>query len=233
LSLDFWDGSKTPQPYPSHHVKFEKDQSLATALPFVVDFVSGKVDMTGDGVYITEAVSVINMGMTTDFVLARSLDEATYTSGEIHKSVSNVINALGMGVQFAEQYKLGGNKKYGPRWDNIRTSILATYPSFFTKVGVKQVFDQTKASKIDVGVIQALVMGGEGAVPFAVSAGARETVDVDGATESDIERMTYEESLDALHSGVKLLMANATNGLFLAGRGGCLDEETELMIETT
>jgi hypothetical protein len=55
-------------------------------------------------------------------------------------------------------------------------------------------------------------------------------VEVDGASEQDIERMTYEEQLDSLKSGVKLLVAGATNAIIVSGPGGCLHEDTELMI---
>ena len=89
LSMDYWDGSKLPQPNPSEHIKFDEAQSLVKVLPFVVEFLDGKVDKSG--IYVTESVSP-EFNLLLDF--RTDLTEATYTSGELAKTVSNIINAL-------------------------------------------------------------------------------------------------------------------------------------------
>ena len=49
-------------------------------------------------------------------------------------------------------------------------------------------------------------------------------------TDADVDRMSYEEQLDALKTGMKLLMSNATNAIFVGGRGGCLKTDQTLNV---
>lgn len=215
VSMDFWDGSKMPQPNPSHHIQFDEEQSLATVLPFVVDFIKGK---TGNrGVYVTESISP-QFNLVMDF--RQALTEATYTAGEIAKTVSNILNALRDGVQIADQYKLGGDKKYGPRWAKAADAIKKNYPELFKKEGSRINIDKSDVGKIDATKIVEIISGGPGAVAFTVTSGKGEEKVVEGADDADLERMTYEEQLDSLKSGMKLLMANATNSMWVGGRGG-------------
>lgn len=218
-SVDFFDGTKMPQLKASHHIKFEEDQSLAKILPFLVDFIKGKIT-SNEGVFVNESVELANqVSMTFDF---SQINEATYTSGEIAKTVSNVIHALQQGMSPRDQHIAGGNKKYGPRWKQIIDFITNTYPDVFRKEGLKRVVEIDKVGKIDTKAVMAAVVGGDDAMAFSVSAGSAETPVVDGVSEEDQDRMTYEEQLDALKTGMKLLMSNATNAIFLGGRGGCL-----------
>lgn len=221
VSVDFWDGSKSPQPTPSHHVKFESgNESLIKVLPFVVDFVQGKIDKTGSSIFVNEEVSAYDLTMVTDFTQLHTINEANYSSGELHKTVSNIINALSQGISISDMTKMGGTKKYGPRFPKAIEAIKRNHGNLFTKQGLKHIIEPSQVKKIDTAAVLAYISGGDDAIAFTASAGSKEMVEVDGASEQDIERMTYEESLEALQSGVKLLMANATNGLFLAGRGG-------------
>ena len=215
LSMDYWDGSKLPQPNPSDHIKFDEAQSLVKVLPFVVEFLEGKVEKSG--IYVTEDISP-EFNLVLDF--RRDLTEATYTSGELSKTVSNIINALKNNIQIADQYKNGGNKKYGPRWDKAANEIKKQYPELFKKQGAKIIIDAADASKIDASKILSAISGGDDAVAFNISSGSKEEHIVDGASEADIDRMTYEEQLDSLKSGMKLLMSNATNSMWVGGRGG-------------
>lgn len=215
VSMDFWDGTKTPQPNPSHHVKFDEAQSLVKVLPFVVDFVHGKV--TNRGIYVTEEIS-LQFTFVADF--KQSLTEATYTSGELAKTISNILNALSDGIQIADQYKLGGDKKFGPRWSKATDIIKKTYPELFKREGIRINIDKQDVHKIDANKVLNLISGGPGAVPFTITSGHAEQKIVDGASAVDLDRMTYEEQLDSLKSGMKLLMANATNSMWIGGRGG-------------
>lgn len=219
VSMDYWDGSKNPQPFPSHHVKFNQEQSLVKVLPMVVDFVSGKIDRSTDGVYVNEVVESPTMSLTFDFA-DKSLNEATYTSGELSKTISNTIHALEQGLSPSDQYKAGGTKKYGPRWNVIIDHIKANYPAVFGKSGVKLIVNVEQVKTIKPAAVLAAVSGGDDAVTFTTSAGSREEKVVDGVTVQEIERLTYEEQLDALKTGMKLLISNATHSLWLGGRGG-------------
>jgi hypothetical protein len=216
-SVDYWDGSKTPQPYPSNHYEFDEKQSLVKVLPLIVDIVNGVASSSGHAVYVTEEIAFEHRAVIENF---SAINEATYTSGEIAKTVSNVVKALSQNIQFREQHTNGGNKKYGPRWDKIIVAIKREYPEFLEKQGAKDVFDHTKTGKIDQTKILSIVSGGDDTVAFTASAGKHEEVEVKGATEEDVERMGYEEQLDSLKSGMKLLMANATQSMWIGGRGG-------------
>lgn len=227
VSMDYWDGSKTPQPYPSHHVQFDHEQSLVSVLPFIVEFLQGKVP--NRGMFVNEEVAP-QFQMVTDF--RQKLEEATYTSGDIAKTASNIIAALKANVQIADQYKAGGNKKYGPRWDKLANEMKKQYASLFKKQGAKIIIEPTDVDKIDVDKIVKAVAGEPGTVAYTITSGSKEEVIVDGASEADADRMSYEEQLDSLKTGMKLLMSNATNAMFVGGRGGCLSADTELDIRT-
>ncbi len=233
VSMDFWDGSKNPQPYPSHHVKFNQEQSIVKVLPMVVDFVSGKIDRSTDGVYVKEAVESPMMSLAFDFNDKNIISEATYTSGEISKTISNTIHALEQGLSPSDQYKAGGTKKYGPRWNVIIDHIKVNYPAVFGKSGVKLIVNTDKVKTINPSAVLTAVSGGDDTVAFTTSAGSREEKVVDGVNDADVDRMSYEEQLDALKTGMKLLMSNATNAIFVGGRGGCLRSSEMLNIRTT
>lgn len=219
-SVDYWDGSMSPQPTPSHHYEFDVNQSLVKVLPFVVDIVNGKLEGNGSAIYVNEEVSIVHMQIIESFTAARMINEAKYTSGDLSKTISNILNALKQGVQLRAQNLDGANKKYGPRWHQAQMAMKKLYPNLFVKEGAAFIIDKDNVKKIDPAKILAEISDGDDAVAFVASPGHPETVVVHGADEVDLERMTYEEQLDSLKSGMKLLMANATNSMWIAGRGG-------------
>lgn len=218
VSIDYWDGSKTPQPTPQHHIKLDHETSLVKVLPMVAELIHGGLEKSG--FYMNESVSLQHMPMITDFTSVAELNEASYSAGEISKTVSNVINALRQGVSPGDQYKAGGQKHYGPGWGKVNDAIKQLYPNMFQKQGIKVLIDTSIAAKIDSAKVIAVMGGDPDVVSYSVTGGSKEEIEVQGATEEDIERLTYEEQLDSLKTGMKLLMANATNSIYLAGRGG-------------
>lgn len=208
-SMDYWDGSMTPQPTPTKHIEFKYDQSLATALPFVKDFLLGKVDIA-DGVFINEE--------TESFF---PLVEAAHSREDIAHTLNVILNNLKMGLSFRQQDLAGGKKKYGAGYDKLKDTIKSEYASLFKKQGITIIIDKDDVDKIDSRKILDMVAGpGTGAVSYKITTGSKETVEVDGASEEDVDRLTYEEQLEALKTGMKLLMSNATNAMFVGGRGG-------------
>lgn len=218
FSVDYWDGSKVPQPYPSLHVAFDKGQSLAKILPMLVDIVGDKIK-PGASVYVAESVDTAHYPIITSFY-SDALNEATYTTGEIKQTLHNVIVALSQGMSPRDQHIAGGNKKYGPRWKQIIDFITNNYPDVFRKEGLKRVVEIDKVSKIDQAKVLSAVCGGDDAVSFTAGPGTAEVPVISGISDADQDRMTYEEQLDSLKTAMKLLMSNATNAIFLAGRGG-------------
>jgi len=217
VSADYWDGSKMPQPNPSHHIKFEHDQSLATVLPFVRDFILGKVDIQHD-VYMQEQTESKNTVLNEiTFTSSR-----TFTTADITKTVSNTVHALKMGMQFRQQQTEGGKKRFGPKWDEVKDAIKKLYPELFERAGMggAYIISKDNAEKINIQRVVAEILGEKGVIGYSVSTGSPEKIEVPGASQEDIERMSYEEQLDSLRTGMRLLMANATNALFIGGRGG-------------
>lgn len=207
-SVDYWDGSKTPQPYASSCLVFDQSQSLVKTLPLLKDFILDEIDQI-EGIYIAEQTN-------------NTLTEAVYTENDILKTISNMLHALEMGIQIRQQTLAGGNKKFGPKWNEAQVAVRKLYPSLFnSQPGSKQlVIKKEDVSKIDKQKILDEILGKNETIKFHISPGMKEIVDVPGASDEDLDRLTYEEQLDALKTGMKLLMSNATNAIFLGGRGG-------------
>lgn len=202
LSIDLWDGSRTPQPFPSDRLIFDSQQSLVKVMPLLKDFLLNKLS-TREGMFVSEEAT---------------LHEATYTSEQVQKTISNMIHALEMGVQIRQQTLAGGNRKYGPRWNEAQNAVRTIYSDLFKKrEGSKQlIISKEDVAKIDKKKILDAIT--DDSIKYHVEPGTKESVE--GVTDQDLERMTYEEQLDALKTGMKLLMSNATNAIFLGGRGG-------------
>lgn len=228
-SIDYWDGSKSPQPIPTKHYKLDMEQSLVKVLPMVVDIVLGNLDKSG--FFLNEELDRIHLPMVTDFGRVGEISEASYTSGDLAKTVQKVIAAYRQGVPPQAQYKAGGSKMYGPAWNKINTLLPAMYPNLLRKEGNKNVVDGEVAAKLDANKIIASIAGDDDVVAFEVTSGSRETIEVDGTSDTDIERLTYEEQIDSLKTAMKLLMSNATNSIYIAGRGGCLAPETLVNVD--
>lgn len=224
VSMDYWDGATSKPGKPTQHIKFNQAQSIVKILPFVKEMLLGHVKQSG--VFVDEGAEYDDNEL---------LSEAVYTERDILGTIQNTINALSSGIQIRQQTLNGGNKKYGPKWNDVQRVIRETYPSLFkARPGNKQlIIDADDVKKIDPKTILAVVMGSDGALSFTLSGGKAEVVDVPGMSEADVDRMSYEEQLDSLKTGMRLLMSNATNAIFLGGRGGTGKTQTvEDMLKT-
>lgn len=206
-SIDYWDGTSPNDSrgagHPTTHIEFNKEESLVKVLPFVVDFLQGNVNPKAGG-YLAEETEI------------ESLQEA-YTKEQIAKTIKNSIEGFKMGTSWRDQLSM--EKQYGPKLRQVLETMRRLYPEAFTKQGLKIVVDKAAAAKFDHAKILSAIFGDEG-VEFTVKPGAAETYEVKGAEDQDIDRMTYEEQLESLKTGMKLLMSNATNAMFVGGRGG-------------
>jgi hypothetical protein len=208
VSMDWWDGTKLNPLGPTKTITFDEGQSLVKVLPFIKDYLLGKVD-SDDSVFFDETKDRIS-----------SVNEATYPRETVRTTVVNMIIALKKGVSIGEQSRQGGSSVYGPRWNQAQAAVKQQYGMLFRRVDKSLIIDPNMVDKIDVEKIVDIVMGEANAVTFQQSAGRRESIEVKGVDEEDLDRMSYEEQLDSLKTGMKLLMSNATNALFLGGRGG-------------
>lgn len=218
VSIDYWDGSNTSG-RPTYHLQFDKLQSLSTVLPMAADFIKapvvGNVLWMQDGALIESAV----LSMSSDF---RTLFEAPSGGGNAIVTIHNVIRAFGQGLQIKDIYK-SGIAQMGPGLDKVVRTIRDLYPTFFGKEGLTIVFSaKSNAGKIDPNKVAA-ALGLHAGVAGTVSAGLPEQIMASKEIESmedNIERLAYEEQLEDLRRAMVLLMNNATNSLYLAGRGG-------------
>lgn len=208
-SIDYWDGSVIPQPNPSHRIQFRHDESLVKVLPFLVEFLQGKTKPK-DNIYVDEHESDKKL-----------LAEASYSAADIAQTVENMKDALRQGKSLKKQYEEGGHHKYGPKWGQAQEFAKKMYPSLFKRDSSRTiVIDPDDVDKLDTKKIVAAILGDTEAVSFDIVRGAKEVVEVEGISKEQIERLSYEEQLESLKTGMKLLMSNATNALFLGGRGG-------------
>lgn len=150
----------------------------------------------------------------------------TVPADVVKNTIDNVMTALRNGDQFHTQAKLGGISVYGPKWNCVRDAIRKNYKNLFHLAkdrGFRQgrvplVIDKGDLWHIDVNAILAEVMGAKGVVAQSKSNQAPEAA-VE-ALEERVDALSYTKQLEAIRSGMRLLMANATNALFLGGRGG-------------
>ncbi len=203
-SIDYWDGSKVPQPIPTKHVKFDTEQSLVKVLPLVVDLLKGELDMAG--YYMNESVSLQHIPMIIDFAATYELNEASMSAGDVSKTLHAVVVAWQQGISKNDQYKTGGSKKYGAGWNKINDTIISLYPAILKKEGNKNVVDQMVAAKIDQKKVLAALGGDADVVSYSTAGGTKEEIEVEGTSEADIERLSYEEQLESLKTAMKLLM---------------------------
>lgn len=219
-SMDYWDGTKIPQLNPSHHIDFDTAQSVVKVLPMIRDFLQQNKPVMGKKQLFSD-----------DDKLPSAINESLTSIEDVRGTIRNMMIALSQGVSIGEQSRQGGNKKYGPKWNNAQDAAKRLYPTLFFKQAKSLVIDPKDVDKMDPEKILAAIIGTGDAIPFSVSPGRKETVDV-GVSVEDADRMSYEEQLDSLKTGMKLLMSNATNALFLGGRGGTGKTQTvEDMLE--
>jgi hypothetical protein len=215
ISVDYWDGTRMDG-RPSYHMQFDKTQSLSTVLPMVVDFM--KAPIIGATLWIEDG-ALVESAVLSDGDFRFGITEAAKGGNAIH-TISNVIRAFGQGLQIKDIYK-GGIAQYGPGLDKVVRTIRDCYPKYFAKDGLTITFIN-RNNKIDANKI-AEALGHVSGVAATVSTGTAEQIMASKEVESmedNIERLAYEEQLEDLRRAMVLLMNNATNSLYLAGRGG-------------
>jgi len=223
VSFDYWDGSGAKQLFPSHHIEFDVDQqrTLVKSLPFIKDFLNGKIkDKSGyyvDDDTLSESHKIID----TTF-----LSEAVVTEDDIVYSIKGIIDGLSQGEDFYKQCKSPDRLKlYGKNMRKVQGAIRELYPIFS-----KSKYPIDKLSDIDVNLILDSVLGRNGKsttdgidlIKFDVTPGTPEVrVPQDSTlTDVEIERISYEDQLEDLTTSIGLLLAGASHGLFITGRGG-------------
>jgi len=216
LSVDYYDGSRFDGK-PTMHMEFDKAQSLVKSLPMIVSFIQNPI--MGDTLWYEENAMMESVlaNMSSNFA---SINEAAPKSGNIYPTIINVIRALGEGLQLKD---MRNDPALGIGYDAVVKTIRAMYPNFFEKKGVIiQFSSQHNAKKMSAPAV-AQTMGLVDAIGATVTNGTAETIIASKeieAMEDALPRLAFEEQLGDLRRAMVLLMNNATNSLWLAGRGG-------------
>lgn len=137
----------------------------------------------------------------------------------VASTISNVLIALRNGDTFHEQNQNGGASTYGPCWQAVRATISQNYSHlFYIKPGSRRelTIRPSDVCKIDADAVLAAICGDQSAVTYKVATRTAEEIVVT----PDENAIPYSKQLSNVRSGVKLLQANATNAIFLGGRGG-------------
>ena len=212
-SIDYWDGMRHDGK-PSFHMAFDTSQSLVTALPLAVEFIKNPI--AGKLVWVEES-SLVESAVANIAADFRQVNEAAARGGNVLPTIQNVIRGFMEGRQVKDM-RYDDSLGKGPR--KVIEKIRDIYPSMFEKQGMSVVFlSKHNASKIDVNAV-AHAMGGTAAT---VSAGTSETILASKEVETmeeNLPRLCFEEQLSDLRRAMVLLMNNATQSLYLAGRGG-------------
>jgi hypothetical protein len=215
MSVDYWDGHGHGNK-PSYRMTFDKSQSLVKSLPLIVNFIQTPV--MGDTLWVEESnimeSAVANMNASFSTII-----EARASGGNILPTISNVIRAFSQGLNLKD---MRNDSSIGTGYDKVVMAARELYPQFFEKQGVSVVFsNKHNATKLDAGKLAAK-LGIQG-VSAKVSVGGVETIIAPAAIETmeeNLPRICYEEQLDDLRRAMVLLMSNATQSLYLGGRGG-------------
>ena len=212
-SIDYWDGMRHDGK-PSFHMAFDTSQSLVTALPLAVEFIKNPI--VGKVVWVEES-SLVESAVANIAADFRQVNEAAVRGGNVLPTIQNVIRGFMEGRQVKDM-RYDDSLGKGPR--KVIEKIRDIYPSMFEKQGMSVVFlSKHNASKIDINAV-AHAMGGTAAT---VSAGTSETILASKEVETmeeNLPRLCFEEQLSDLRRAMVLLMNNATQSLYLAGRGG-------------
>ena len=215
--LTFW---LKPSKNASHNVNFETGVSLVQVLPFVASVLNGNESLKSGqfrlapiGTSISESfdtspyshllIESYDMNAAFEFVI-QTFARDSFTKHSIWKA-----------------YKSAGLK--------IFDTIVARYPEDFQLGARKSEFigDISKLEREKDTILNSI-----GSTRARVTGGGAEKYDAPAEVdelENDRERISFEEQLSNLSDLIKLTVAGSSNACFVAGRGGCLDENTEVV----
>ena len=224
-SLDIWNGKTnwTKANIPTIHIDFENEPSLVKVIPFIKDYLQGNVK-SKDGIYEEGDINA------RPFIFENVEQEQFLIEGrassreDVGRTVQNMLKAFKDGDMIKDQRMKGGNRTYGPMWMQLAILIPSLYPKlFFKKPGQgRTMFIKPKdVSKINVDkVLDALNLSDQ-VVKYNVSKGVKEQdAGTSGEDIEALENIEFEQALEDVKTGVKLLRSKATHSLWLAGRGG-------------
>ena len=207
-SIDFWNG-KIDTPF---HIEFDETVSIIKTLPIIADIINdgghpvGPIRSLPDGIPLNEA-----RGDTPDSIFTDIMD--LITDHDIKKGDIRAVY-YDVGVKIFDQ-------------------IALSYPALIVKVGAAYSWEGKPRDLQTVLKNKDSILDSIGAVSGKVTKGpAKETYKPVGNVEDmeeNIDRLSFEAQLKDLEHLTKLTIGGASNALFVAGRGGCLSADTEIV----
>ena len=208
-SVNWWDATGT-----KYKIKFDKNISLVQSLPHVVDIVNHK--KTGDqDFYLDESfIFEHDVGELTE---AKTDNPLQFVKDWIAKlDNGDKVSTTGCAVA-------GGSMAY-----KLIRQVVADNPKAFeggklvNKAAIKwqSVENTFLDSKVSTKVLKDTSK--EQWVQPPQLKGMEEEVE---------EQISYMEKIADLHNMLKFMVKGATNAIFVAGRGGCLQGNTEINIQ--
>lgn len=217
-SVDLWDGTSHD---PNWHMDFDSQQSLVKTLPLIVDFILSPFGTGTFWLVPSDDKSPIKESLIIESSGSKDVFDHILTFMKTDEKIA--ISSLG-NAEFDQ------GKCY-----KLMRSIIDLYPHLFRKEGKANVFAGTKDDLNHIKDQKEGILKGVGGIKVKVSVGGKKESYLPSDQENEIEskgieKVAYEEQLKHLSVLMKMVVKGATNALFVAGRGGCLDPKTEINI---
>ena len=222
-SVDIWNGRTRA---PNWHVEFDKQVSLVVTLPFIADLLKSRI-RAGDHIIIPtndlkeDVIAGGTLIESTDVLLEKRADafdrfvrhflipDNLIRTRDVRASGNNPTDERRLYAVYLEVRKAN---------DHLFRKEGAAYRFIGTENDVRAI----RGEKIDVvdsmGGARAKVTttGGNEEYEIHTKVDGKDVDDV----QSNIERLTYEDSIDDMESLLRMMLSGASNALFIAGRGG-------------
>jgi len=203
-SVDFFAAGKH-----KHHASFEPRTSMAKVLPFIADFV--EKPKNGNVEFIAESQDALITEASGDDIVDKIID-LVKSEGEIKLTKGKLYSLMKKNMRDEKP-------SIAPKLFDVLEEIDRA--TFITKKGAREymVLDPDNLMKNKEKILAELVTN------VKVSSGSsNETYKVDPSVESmaneDIRKLTFEQQLEDMTTGVKLVANNVSNAVFIGGRGG-------------
>jgi hypothetical protein len=214
-SVDIWTA-----PGKGVHIKFDTNVSLVKTLPYIAE-VLNNLKKIRPGTKFTH----LNEETMDDSGRIPLFESADAT--EIFDSVVSIITSP--------------NFKKGRVWSiwkspgmKIFDAIADEFPDLLTKSGTSYSWGGS-SSGAEIAAKRDKILDSVEAIRGSISRVSKkeqiEPSSIEKEIENNRERLTFEAQLTDLENLIKMTVSGASNALFVAGRGGCLDENTAVNIK--
>jgi hypothetical protein len=205
-SIDIWkSGGKA-----DWHIDFDEPISLVQVLPMIADVLKGKETLKKGDI----ALAPMGTSLNEEFAEFSELYEAFDASSAYDDIVKMIKTDKFNQSKVYRSFATAGMK--------LLHKMVEMHPELFDDTrGIKYIGDKNGIKTLS-GIKQQ-VLTSAGAAKAKVSSGSKDSYDAGSdveALENDRERIAFEEQLADMEKLIKMMVAGASNALFVAGRGG-------------